>query len=588
MNRRQMLAGAASTAAVAGAVLSGPAWAGSSAGLDADARLAAMLERHAQSLSGFGGWGGPVGDRSLEGRARIRQENTGRIADLAGLDQAALSPASRLDFDTAAFVYGVLDDQLGRPGTVDLDLRPSPYVVSQMNGAYYWLPSTIGGGLPTADAAGREAYMEAIPALAVGIDQETDRILHDGALGVTPPDFILAATLAQVRGLRDSTPQANALLAPAFALTDAGDLAARAAAQFDQFVRPALDRQAAALETLVARANDSAGVWAQPDGEANYASSVRANTTTSFAPAELHRMGLEWVRELSAEIDHDLKALGLSEGTVGQRIAALNVDSRFLQPDTDAGRAAIKHQAEVLLADSRGRLPRAFARVVDAPVEVRRIPLTSQDSSPIAFYNGARNGGPGGVLLNLKTPSDLPSWRLPTLVHHEGVPGHHTQYAVLDDAGGLSLFRRTVRFSAWTEGWALYAEHMADEIGAYENDPFGRVGYLQAQLWRAARVVVDTGIHHERWSREQAIAYMVDVVGELRGPTEREVDRYCVYPGQACCFMVGKQQMVASREAARRVMGGRFDLRNYNDLVLRSGPLPMEVLDAMVKQWSAA
>ena len=192
------------------------------------------------------------------------------------------------------------------------------------------------------------------------------------------------------------------------------------------------------------------------------------------------------------------------------------------------------------------------------------------------------------MLLNLKTPSDLPSWRLPTLIHHEGVPGHHSQAAVLDEVGGLSAFRRAARFSAWTEGWALYAEAMSDEIGAYEADPYGRIGYLQAQLWRAGRVVVDTGLHHERWDREQAVAYMVDTVGELRGPTEREVNRYCVYPGQACCFMVGKQQIVASREAARQAMGGRFRLGDYNDLVLRSGPLPMEVLDALVQQWSAA
>ena len=299
-------------------------------------------------------------------------------------------------------------------------------------------------------------------------------------------------------------------------------------------------------------------------------------------------MGQDWVRELSAEIDHDLRALNLTRGSVGERIAALNTDARLIQQDTDAGRAEVHRQAKAYLVAARGRAARAFNHFVDDPVEVRRMPLTSEDSSPIAFYNGPRDGTSGAVLLNLKKPSDLPLWRLPTLVHHEGVPGHHTQAAVLRDTGGLSLFRRTVRFSAWTEGWALYAEALADEIGAYADDPFGRIGYLQAQLWRAGRVVVDTGIHHERWTREQAIAFMVDTVGELPGPTAREVDRYCVYPGQACCFMVGKQQIRASCETARRAMGPRFSLGDYNDLILRSGPLPMEVLDALVQQWSAA
>ncbi|ANF53661.1 bacteriochlorophyll 4-vinyl reductase [Brevundimonas naejangsanensis] len=577
MNRRQMLTAAAGTAALAAA----PA----AAAFDsADGRLAALLERHARSLQAFDGGSeaDPLGDRSVAGRARFRAENTQRIAELQRVDRAALSPAARIDRDTAAFVYGVLDDHLARPGTVDLDLRPSPYVVSQMNGAYYWSPPRIGARA----IKGREVYLDGVAALARGIEQESERIVHDAGQGVIPPDFILAMTAAQVRALRDSAPQANPVLAPAYRTDEA--LGEEGAALFRRIVAPALDRQARALDALVGRASDKAGVWAQPDGEALYTSSLYANITIRREPGELHRQGLEWVAALSAEIDADLKRLGMSQGSVGERIAALNLDPRFLQPNTDAGRAEVHRQAEAYLAASRARASRAFTHLVDTPVEVRRMSTATEDSSPVAFYNGPSGGAPGGVLLNLKTPSDLPSWRLPTLIHHEGVPGHHSQAAVLDEVGGLSAFRRAARFSAWTEGWALYAEAMSDEIGAYEADPYGRIGYLQAQLWRAGRVVVDTGLHHERWDREQAVAYMVDTVGELRGPTEREVNRYCVYPGQACCFMVGKQQIVASREAARQAMGGRFRLGDYNDLVLRSGPLPMEVLDALVQQWSAA
>jgi uncharacterized protein (DUF885 family) len=582
MNRRQMLAGVAFAAAAAGSSF-GTAWAHGGAEEGADARLAALLDRHAQSLRTLGGSpADPVGDRSLAGRSAAHGANADRITELQSIARDQLSPAARLDRDTAAFVYSVLDDQLARPGTIDLDLRPSPYVVSQMNGAYYWLPQRLGGRAATVEA---DAYLAGIDALARGIDQESERIAHDAGQGIVPPDFVLAITLAQVRGLRDSVPTANPLLSPALSR---GELGEQATERFSRLVAPALDRQAAALEALVPRAKETAGVWAQPDGEANYASSLRANTTSNVAPGELHRMGLEWVRELSEALDHDLRAIGLSQGSVGARIAALNVDPRFIQPDTDAGRAEVMRQAEGYLAAAQDRVGRALTRVVDDPVEVRRMPVTTEASSPVAFYNGGGGQGPGAVLLNLKTPSDLPSWRLPTLIHHEGVPGHHTQASVLHDAGALSAFRLTARFSAWTEGWALYAEHVADETGAYAEDPFGRIGYLQAQLWRAGRVVVDTGLHHERWNREQAVAFMVDVVGELPGPTSREVDRYAVYPGQACCFMVGKQQLVASREAARRAMGAPFSLGDYNDLILRSGPLPMEVLDAMVQQWSVA
>jgi len=577
-----MLQGAVAGAAMVGAG-AGPAFASEGA----DARLRALLERHAEALHRFGsGPNDPVGDRSLAGRARAHAENAARIKELNAIGRAALSPAARIDRDTAAFVYEILDDQLTRPGTVDLDLRPSPYVVSQMNGAYYWLPSRLGMRAGSPDAEDRQAYLDSIEALARGIDQESERIAHDAGQGVVPPSFVLDATLAQLRGLRDSAPETNPLLAPA--LGSHASLGEQAIERFNRLVKPALARQTLALQALILRTSSKAGIWAQPDGEANYASSLRANITTTIAPGDLHRMGLAWVKALSTEIDHDLRALDLTRGSVGERIAALNTDSRFIQADTDAGRAEVHRQATAYLAAAQGRVSRAFDHPVNDPVEIRRMPLTSEDSSPIAFYNGPRDGTPGAVLLNLKKPSDLPSWRLPTLIHHEGVPGHHTQAAVLRDAGGLSLFRRTVRFSAWTEGWALYAEELADEIGAYADDPFGRIGYLQAQLWRAGRVVVDTGIHHERWTREQAIAFMVDTVGELPGPTAREVDRYCVYPGQACCFMVGKQQIRASREAARRAMGSRFSLRGYNDLVLRSGPLPMEVLDALVRQWSAS
>ena len=177
----------------------------------------------------------------------------------------------------------------------------------------------------------------------------------------------------------------------------------------------------------------------------------------------------------------------------------------------------------------------------------------------------------------------MPLWRLPTLAHHEGIPGHHFQYSVLRAAGDLSLFRRLVRFSAYTEGWALYAERVADELGVYQDDPAGRIGMLQSELFRAARIVVDTGIHHRRWPREQAIRWMIENVGEQPAAAQREIDRYCVYPGQACSFMVGATQIRAVREQARQRLGARFDVREFHDLVLRSGPVPMDVLQAMVQ-----
>ena len=588
MRRRELLVGAAAlgmtwplAVCVAGSLA--PV---SDAAADAraeDVRLAGLLERHAQALKVEEGGADRLADYSLAARARHRQATVQRLAELGGINRAALSATATLDYDTARFVYEAMADQYARYGFSDINLRPSPYVVSQMNGAYYWLPDGIGGRSPMKDAVDADRYLDKLGQFAVVLDQETEQIRHDAGLGVIPPDFILAKTLRQIATLRDAVPTGNALTASALARArDAGiaDLGSRAAAIFAERIVPALRRQGEALAALQPRADDRAGVWAKPDGEAYYASALHSNTTASYAPGELHQLGLAWVAELSAEIDRLLRVEGLTRGSVGERMAALDRNPRFLKPDTEAGRQAIIDYASAHLDRVKGLLPRGFHATSDRPVEVQRVSPAIQDGAPGGFYSASSDPAqPSIIYINLRSVAENALWRIPTLLHHEGIPGHHFQDSVLREAGGLSLFRRTVRFSAWTEGWALYAEQLADEIGAYEGDPVGRIGYLQGQLFRACRVVVDTGLHHARWTLQQAIDWMVAHAGEHRDAAEREIDRYCVYPGQACSFMVGKQQILASREKTRQRLGSQFDPRTYNDFILASGPLPMEVLD---------
>lgn len=589
MRRRELLLGAAALGMTwplgvcVAASLDPVSRAAADAGAE-DARLAGLLERHAQALREEEGGPDRLADYSLAARARHRQATVTRLDELQGIDRAALSVAAALDYDMARFVYEAMADQYGRYGFSDINLRPSPYVVSQMNGAYFWLPDSIGGRSSMKDAADADRYLDRLGQFAVALDQETEQIRHDAGLGVIPPDFILAKTLKQLATLRDAAPTGNALTTSALARArDAGiaTLDRRASAIFIERIAPALQRQYDALAALLPRADDRAGIWAKPDGEAYYASALRSNTTARYAPGELHQLGLTWVAELSAEIDGLLRAQGLTGGSVGERMAALDRDPRFLKPDTEAGRQAIIDYASAHLDRIKGLLPRGFHATPDRPVEVRRISPAIQDGAPGAFYSASSDPAePSIIYLNLRSVAENALWRIPTLLHHEGIPGHHFQDSVLREAGGLSLFRRTVRFSAWTEGWALYAEQLADEIGAYEGDPFGRIGYLQGQLFRACRVVVDTGLHHARWTRQQAIDWMVANAGEHRDAAEREIDRYCVYPGQACSFMVGKQQILATREKTRKRLGSRFDARAYNDFILASGPLPMEVLDS--------
>ena len=589
IDRRTLLASAGAMALMAAAP--GKATA-------ADAALARLLQRHVDlflqrcpeeaTSSGFddAAMRRRLTDRSLAAMATDRVAIRQAVTQLGAIDARGLSPRSLEDLDVAKFVYSTFADLLGRYGYIDIDLRPSPYVVSQMNGAYYWLPDFLGQRHPLATSADADAYMARLAGLAVALDQESERIAHDAGIGVVPPGFVIDKTIAQITALRDGDPATSAIIEPAVARGGPGFPAAQAAALFQSAVVPALTRHIEALTKLRATAVDTAGVWRLPDGDAYYAASVRANTTTNLAPAELHRIGLEQAATLTAELDKALRAQGYTSGSVGDRIGAMNKDPRFLKSPDDAGRTALIAYVQDVLADARARLPKMFNPVAVAPLTVRRIPVAVENGSPGAFYDPGPPGQPGIFSLNLRSPTDQPTWRLPTLAHHEGIPGHHFQYSALASAAELSQFRRIVRFSSYTEGWALYAEQLADEMGCYEADAPGRIGYLQSMLFRAGRIVVDTGIHHHRWTQAQAVKWMVDHVGEQAIPAAREIVRYCVYPGQACSFKVGQTQIFAAREAARRALGSKFDVRGFHDVVLLGGPMPMQTLVSAVERWT--
>lgn len=598
IDRRRFLEGTAAGLALGAGV---PAWA---QGGSADAALSALLQRHSEAylrrspeeatgadfdVGANAGLRAKLDDRSLAARAADQQAIKAALTQLGAIDVRQLSPRSALDFAVAQFVYDTLDDLLGRYGYVDGNLRPSPYVVSQMNGAYYWLPDFIGSRHPIETRADVEAWLLRLAALATAIDQETDRVRHDAGLGVIPPDFVIERTVLQIKGLRDGDPLQSALIAPALKRVREkgfGDVQAQALGIFRNRIQPALTLQAETLKALLPRTDALAGVWKLPDGDSYYAAAVRANTTVETSPAELHRIGLEQCRALTAEIDALLKAQGMSKGSAIARMQALDADPRFIVSNDDAGRAKLLGLADAYLKKTTGLLPAAFNSPAIDPIIVRRIPPAVEAGAPGAFYSEGAPGQPGVYSINLHRPDEHVLWRLPTLTHHEGIPGHHFQASMLRRAPALPLFRRMVRFSSYTEGWALYAQQVADEIGFFDGDPFGRIGYLQSELFRAARIVVDTGLHYHRWTKQQAVAWMVENAGEQPEATDREVTRYAVYPGQACSFKVGANAIHAAREDARKAMGDRFDVRDYHDLVLASGPMPMSVLQAATKAWA--
>ena len=589
-NRRNVMLGAGAAMAAGQEAL---------AASGADAALTTLLTRHMDEYLGMSPEAasslltdargraarGKLNDRSPAGKAADVAAARRWRAELKRIDRKGLSAARQVDYDSAAFAYEMLDEVGARYGFQDHALRPGPYLVSQMTGAYYWQPQDFAREV----IKGREdadAYLARLADFARVLDGESQGIAKDAAAGVITPDFVLDRTIGQLSSLRD-TAAASLIDGPSQRASAAGlaDVEPAARKVLDGQVVPALGRQIAALEALKPKAGPDGGIWRQPDGEAWYVLGLRSNTTIPMPPEEMHQLGLSVFRELQAELDGLLKAQGLSQGPVAQRITALDHDPRFLKPDTDAGRAEILAYSRDHLARLHGLLPRGFRTLPDRDITVDRIPPAIEAGAPGAYYEGPPADGsrPGVISINLKTTGEWPTWRLKTLLHHEGDPGHHLQNAVFHRASGpnLPLYKRFAQFSSYVEGWALYAEQVAIEIGAYENDPFGRIGAVQSALFRAARIVVDTGLHHKRWSRAEATRWMVEEAGEQPMSAQREVDRYCVYPGQACAFMIGRLELMRTRAAAKTRLGGRYDVRDWHEKVLAAGPMPMEVLARM-------
>jgi uncharacterized protein (DUF885 family) len=282
-----------------------------------------------------------------------------------------------------------------------------------------------------------------------------------------------------------------------------------------------------------------------------------------------------------------LRRVGLTEGPVGQRLSQLTADPRYAYPETDEGRAQLIADVEARVARVMARAPQWFGALPQASLEVRRVPEFAEAGSPGAYYYPPALDGstPGIYYINLRSLSEMTRIDLPTQDFHEAVPGHHFQTALAQEQTDTPLLRRLIIFNAYSEGWGLYAEELADEQGLHEGDPIGRIGYLRWQLWRAARLVVDTGLHAQNWSRQRAIEYMSATTGDAPGVVITEVDRYIVWPGQACGYEIGRREISRLREHARNVLGADFDLRGFHDAVLLSGETPLSVLDQVVRDW---
>ena len=600
LSRRELLASAAATAFLPGAAFAAPGdaaantvFANLSEALLADSpEMATALALDKDKRAGLKA---RLSDASW---AHVSQDHvfcTNWLARLKAVPAAGLSPDVALN--KAVTEYAL---ELGQGGGrfafgqntlgAAMSEAAGPYVVSQQSGSYVSTAEFLDSQHTVETRADAEAWLSRMEDFAKVLDQETDRIRRDAGMGVVMPDFLMTNALgqmdeilkvpaAQQRIVTSLTTKAKAL----------GDYAPQATRIVADKILPAQARQRAALQGL--KPTHDAGVWKLKDGQAYYDWLLKVGTTTTMTPDEVHKMGLEQNAELEARMDGLLKQQGLSKGTVGERMTALSHDPGHLFPESDAGREQIIAYLNTLIGESRKQMPKLSALGLKAPVLVKRVPPDIQDGAAQGYMNsGSLDGSrPSIYYINLKHVSTWPKYALPTLTHHEGIPGHAWQGAYLTETGKLPLIRILLSgFNAYVEGWALYAEQLTDEIGMYEDDPFGRLGYLAGQKMRAGRLVVDTGLHAKRWTREQAIDWFQNCTGSPRAGVTSEVDRYCASPGQACGYKVGHTELLRLREKMKTALGPKFDLRDYNDTVVKAGAVPLTVLASVIEAHTAA
>lgn len=551
-----------------------------------------ILDASPESVTRLGLHKGPrlaqkamLDDQSIAGLDEDKARNARNLARLKAIDRAKLSPGEVPHYDAVMFTTEA-NDAANRAYAYGNGGAGQPYVLSQLTGAYQDIPDFLGTQHTIETKADADAYLARLEAFAGVMDQETERAKRDVGLGVIPPDFVLERALAQMDNLKVD-PAASPLVA---SVADrarekgiAGDYAGQAAKIYADKVVPALDRQIALLRSLQPKAVHDAGCWRLPDGEAYYRDALKSSTTTTLTPKEIHELGLEQAKALSARAEVILRGKGLTQGAVGERIQHLFKDPEQLYADTDAAKEQLIADLNGLVRDMQGRLPQAFGALPKAPVEIRRVPKFIEAGAPGGYYNRPALDGsrPGIYWINLRDSAENPRWTLKTLTYHEAIPGHHLQRSLQQEAD-LPMLRRIAGFSPYSEGWALYSEQLALEMGMYEGDPLGELGQIQASLFRAARLVVDTGLHSMRWSREKAIETMTSIDGSPASSAATEIERYCVWPGQACSYMVGKLTWLRLREKAKAALGAGFDIRKFHDATLLSGAMPLTVLEGVV------
>lgn len=522
-----------------------------------------------------------LANRSADGQQRIAAQIRTDLERADAFNTDNLSHAMRTSFEVVRSAYATSLQGFALPyGDITVgSWRNTPYVVIQNVGGYLDIPRFLDTDHRIENAADAEAYIARLEAFPALLDGELGRIQAARESGLVPPAFLIDKALAQITLTAQNAREGGTLVESIERRTKdiPGNWAERARTIAVQQVAPALERQIAELQTQHASATDDAGMWARPHGDEFYSWALKASTTTSMTPDEIHEMGQSELERLHGQMDVILRQVGYSQGSVGDRMKALAEDPKYQFADGDAGRAEIMAFIENRLGWVRAQMPRAFNEVVNPNMEVKRLPPEEEPGAPGAYGGAGSIDGtiPGRFWINLRTTKLHSKYSLADLAFHEAIPGHIWQGEYTHE---MPLIRQMLAFNAFSEGWGLYAEQLADELGAYDDDPVGRLGYLQSLAFRACRLVVDTGLHAKRWTRERGVNFFVDVNGSNPEEVASEVDRYCSWPGQACGYKVGHSEINRQRDLAKASLGDKFDLKAFNDAVVRGGNVPLDVL----------
>ena len=524
-----------------------------------------------------------LADRSQAGQDQLAAVLRADLARAEAIDTSALPHAVRTSVEVVRSAYRTSLEGFAQPyGDVAVGgWRNTPYVVIQNVGAYLDTPRFLDADHPVKTAADAEAYLARLDSMVAQLDGELGRVRAAAAKGLVPPAFLIDKAVAQMeqslKGARSGGGMVESLVRRTREGNIAGDWGPRAESIVKSKIAPAIERQLAELKSHRPRATMDAGMWARPGGEGYYRWALKASTTTTMSPDEVHQMGLDQLAELHGRMDPILRKLGYTSGTVGDRMNELAKDPRYKFSEGDKGRAEIMAFIQERIAIIRTKLPQMFNTLVRGNLEVRRLPPEEEPGAPGAYGGAGSIDGsiPGKFWINLHTTDLHRKYDLPDLAHHEAIPGHVWQG---EYANKLPLIRTMLSFNAYSEGWALYAEQLADEFGVYDDFEVGRLGYLQSLAFRACRLVVDTGLHAKRWTREQGVRFFVERNGSNATEVASEVDRYCSWPGQACGYKVGHSEINRQRDRAQAALGPRFDIKAFDDAVVLGGNVPMDVL----------